>query len=122
MLSNADRAIASDMPEREIPISERFRMAGEAWVDAHSAAYIMEELKTTTLQKLKSKLIAERGPMADNQAERLAKSLPEWEQYIKDMCANRAKADRAKVQMKYWEMRYGEWNSREANARVERRM
>lgn len=122
-MSNAARALASlDMPEREQPISERFRLAGEAWADANAAATLLEELKTTSLQKMKSDLIAEKGPMADNAAERIVKSSPEWEVYIKDMCAKRALADRLKIQVEYWRMRYGEWNSKEANARVERRM
>lgn len=125
-MSNADRALARshvrEMPASEMPISEQFRIAGDLWADAHAAATLREELKSVNLQKFKTDLITELGPMPDNRAERIVKASPKWEEYIRAMCADRAKADRLKVQMEYWKMRYGEWNSKEANARVERRL
>ena len=102
MSSVSERAIAPrEMPEREQPISERFRIVALAYVDADGAASLLEELKTTNLEKYKTDLIAERGEMADNKAERLVKSGPDWEVYIRKMVEARTKANKLKLQLEY---------------------
>lgn len=122
-MSTAARAIkAADLPAKEQPISEQFRIVAKQWVDADAAASLMEELKTTTLEKMKNDLIERDGPMPDNTATRLAKCHPDWEQYLRDMCKHRADANRLKVQMEYIRMKHSEWQSAEATARAERRL
>ena len=125
-MSNSDRALARlaphQLPDREQPLSEQFRIVGLQWHDAHAAASLMEEMKTTTLEKMKTTLIQERGDMPDNRAERIVKASPDWEKYIRDMCAHRAKATKLKLQLDYIEMRRWEQSSVEATARVERRL
>lgn len=115
------RAI-SNLPEREQPISEQFRIVAKQWVDADSAASIMEELKTTTLEKMKQYIVDTEGPMADNRAERQAKCDPEWEAYLRGMCNHRATANRLKIQLEYLRMKFNEWQSEEASARAEMRL
>jgi hypothetical protein len=114
--------VSRDIQEDERPISEQFRIVALQFSDADAAANLMEELKTVNLEKFKTDLMAEQGQMPDNRAERIVKASPAWEQYIKDMCAHRAKATKLKLQIKYLEMKFQEWQSREANARVERRL
>lgn len=117
----SDRAI-QNMPRRERPISEEFRIVAKAWCDADAAASIMEEMKTTTLETMKSAIIAREGPMADNRAERMAKSSDDWDKYIRSMCENRAKANRLKAQLEYLRMKFSEAQSIEATARHEARL
>lgn len=97
--------VPQEMKESERSIVEEFRLVALAYNDADGAAHLMEELKTTTLEEMKSKLIAERGDMPDNKAERLVKSSPDWRKYITEMCALRTKANRLKLQLDYIRMR-----------------
>jgi adenosylmethionine-8-amino-7-oxononanoate aminotransferase len=119
---NASAAV-KEMPEREQPTVEKFRIVALQYCDADAAASLMEELKTTTLEKMKSEIIANSTePIAENRAERMAKSSPEWTQYIRDMCSNRAKATKLKLQLEYFRM-LDKKEDREAwAARTEQRM
>ena len=120
-MTTSGRAI-SNLPERDQPISEQFRIVAKQWVDADSAASLMEELKTTSLEKMKQRIIDQEGPMADNRAERQAKCDPEWEAYLRGMCAHRATANRLKVQMEYLKMKHREWIGADATARAEMKL
>ena len=120
-MTTSERAI-TNMPEREQSISEQFRVVAKQWVDADAAASLMEELKTTSLEKMKQRIIDEEGPMADNRAERQAKCDPEWEKYLRGMCNHRATANRLKVQLEYLRMKFNEWQSMEASVRAEMRL
>lgn len=119
-MSTAARAISS-MPEREQPISEQFRIVARQWSDEDAAACLLEEMKTTTLEEIKTKISAGTD-MAENRSERLAKCSPEWREYVEKMCHHRARANRLKMQMKYLEMRFQEQQGQQANARHEARL
>jgi hypothetical protein len=93
-----------DMPEHERSIVEQFRIVALQYVDADAAASLMEELKTSTLERMKTKKIQELGDMADNKAERLVKSGSEWTDYIESMVMARSKADKLKLQLEYLRM------------------
>jgi hypothetical protein len=124
-MSNAERALRAAMhtvPAKEQPISEQFRIVAKQWCDADAAASLMEELKTTTLEKMKSDLIERNGPTPDNTATRLAKCNSEWTDYITQMCKHRAEANRLKCQMEYLRIKFNEWQSIEASARHEMRL
>ena len=113
---------AGEMPEHERPISEQFRIVAKNWADADAAASLREELKSTTLEKMKSDIVTAQGPLPDNTATRLAKCSPDWEKYIRAMCADRAKANLLRVQMEYLKMRHREWIGADATARAEMRL
>lgn len=136
MTTNSAMAIGAsgvtEMPERERPLSEQFRIVALQYADAHSAANLLEELKTTTLEKIKTGIMDQhkkafpdasvRESMSENRAERIAKCSPQWDEYIREMCGLRAKADKLKLQMKYIEYQFSEWQAADANARKERFM
>ncbi len=111
-----------EMPDHEKPISEKFRVAAKEWVDADGAASLLEELKTTRLSQMKMALMAEQGDMPDAKAERICKSDPQWEEYLRDMIACRTAANKLKMEMKALEIEHGEWTSRDANARHESKL
>lgn len=111
-----------EMPRHEQSISEQYRILGLQWADAKAAFKVRDELKTTNLAKMKTVLMGQMGQMSEAKAERLVKSSPEWEQYIRDMCADEHRADRLRVQMKSLEIADSERIDRNANARAERRL
>jgi len=115
-------ARVSELPEAEKPISEKFRVAAKKWAQADSAAHIMEEMKTTTLEQMKTKLIAANAGMAENKAERLVKASKEWEAYIRKMCSFRSSANFLRQEVEYQRMRHREWVGANADARAEQRL
>ncbi len=122
----SERAVAAirpaEMPKADQPLSEQYRLAGEAYYDLEAAASLMENMKTTTLEQKKQKLIQTVGDMPDSHAERRVKAMSDWEAYIRDMCAARNAADLARLKMEVIRMRFSEWNSRDANSRAEMRL
>jgi hypothetical protein len=80
---------------------------------------LVEETKSTELEQRTTKLMAEKGDMPDNKAERLVKGSPEWIDRIRMGCDARAKANLLRVQLEYIRMRHSEWISHDANSRQE---
>lgn len=98
--------------------AEQYRLLGEDWVDKDAAASLLEETKTTFLNRRKSDL----GDIADNKAERIVKSSPEWEDYVTKMVEARRIANLAKIHLEVVRMRYFKEQGENANARTEMRM
>jgi hypothetical protein len=134
-MSNSQRALAAshtppkpsngvgEMPKHEQreQLSELYRLAGEEWADAHTAAKLLEELKTATLSKMKNKLMGEMGSMSEAKADRLVRSSDDWDKYIRDMLAAENKAIKLKVKLKSLEIANSERIDQGANHRAERR-
>lgn len=120
------RAVVSDMPQHERPLSELYRITANAWVDADAKARELEELKTTLLDQRKQMLIdeaAENGTkLADNAAERQARAEPGWATYIRGMVEARTEANRLKVELVRISMREREIADHNANIRADMRM
>ena len=123
-MSTSERASASirQMPERDQPISESFRLTAREYADADAAASLLEELKSVTLEKLKSELIAEKGDMPDNKAERMVKASRAWEEYVRNMCVQRARATKLRLKLEWTRMKFSEWQALDATARAEMRL
>ena len=117
-ISERARASVSEMPAKDRPISEEFRLVARAWVEAEKAAAILEESKTAVL----SQMMLKEGDIAANKAEMRVKGSADWQEYLDKMVSARAEANLRRVQMKYVEMRFSEWQSADANARRERQM
>lgn len=101
-----------------LPISEKFRLVGKAWVEANKAANMLEECKSAFL----SQLMAKQGDVPVSRAELAVKSSDVWEDYVRKMVAARADADLKKIQLEYIKMQFSEQQSAEATARSERRL
>lgn len=118
-MSNAARALASlDMPERERPLSEQYRIVAKEWVDLDGAARLLEECKTATLSTMMKRL----GDKPAAHAERDVRASPEWMDYLEKMVKARTAANLKKVQLEFIRMKQQEWIAADANARVERRL
>ena len=112
----------TEIPAANRPISEQYRIVAKEWADADAAAHILEELKSTVLEQKKTELIKHNPGIAENKAERVVKSDPSWERYIREMCKHRAAANLLKAKLRYWEMRHREWIGANADARQELRL
>lgn len=121
-MSISERASASikPLPARDQPLSEQFRIIAKEWVDLDGAARMLEASKDAVL----SQMIMRIGATATSQAaaERMAKSSPEWADYIKKMVDAKTAANLKKVHLEYMRMRHSEWIAGDANARAERRL
>ncbi len=111
-----------EIRDDEKPLSEQYRLAGEAWAEADGAASLLESLRSTTLEQRKSQLILDRGEMPDNKAERIVKSSPAWEEYIRTEIRLRMEANKLRVRMQTIQMEFSQWQSRDANTRADMRM
>ena len=98
-----------------LPISEQFRIVAKKWVDADSAASMLEETKSAFLSRLMSDL----GDMPVSTAEMSVKASDDWKAYITEMVEARKRASLLKVQLEYIRMKYHEWQSAEATRRAE---
>lgn len=106
------------MNDHDIPHSEKFRIISKKWVDADSAANMLEETKTSIL----AKRMADLGDMPVSRAEMTVKASDDWHEYIRSMVEARTKASLLKVQMEYIRMQFHEWQSREASKRAEMKL
>jgi hypothetical protein len=124
MTTTSARAIGiRDVQQSDQPISEQFRIVAKQQVEADGAASLMEEMKTTTLEQMKSQIVKDHDvSMADNKAERLAKCTPEWTEYLRTMVSLRTKANLLKAQCEYLRMREREADRMGWYERTERKM
>lgn len=100
------------------PISEQFRLAAKAWVDADAAANLLEETKSAFL----SQMMLQCGNVPVSKAEMTVKGSREWEEFIDKMVVARKEANFLKVKMEFLRMKFSEWNNAEANKRAEQRL
>ena len=110
------------MRQDERPISEQFRIVALHYVDADGAASLLEELKTTTLADMKTKLMLEIGDMPDSKAERIVKSTPEWRGYITKMVEARSQAHKLRLQLEFLRMKEREQDRSSWLQRTEHKM
>lgn len=117
---------AHTIPDHEKPLSELYRLSANAWVEADSKARELEELKTTLLDQRKQMLIEEAAinqqKLADNAAEREARSEKGWEIYIRGMVHARTEANKLRVEMDRIKMLEREISDRNQTIRAEMRL
>jgi hypothetical protein len=99
-------------------LSEQFRIVAKAYVDADSAASLLEETKSAVLARMMLSL----GDMPVSRAEMQTKASPEWIEFVTNMVEARKKAAFLKVKMEYIRMKFSEWQSIEASKRAEMRL
>lgn len=99
-------------------LSEEYRITAKAWVDADSAASLLEETKSANL----SQMMMAHGDIAVSKAEMLSKASPQWIEYVEKMVNARREANLLRVKCEWIKMRFSEQQSREATERAERRL
>jgi hypothetical protein len=121
-MNQHQRPITAEMPERERPLSERYRIAANAWTEADHEARRLEELKSSRFETMKTKLILSEGPTPENKLERIVKSSQEWEDYIIEMVTAKTRANILRIAVKEIEMMERETQDRNQTIRAEMRM
>ena len=102
----------------DLPISEQYRLVAKKWVDADSAASLLEETKSAFLAKRMTAL----GDIPVSRADMTVKASDEWSDYIGKMVRAREQASLLRVQMEYIRMKFMEWNSEAATHRAEMKL
>ncbi len=100
-----------------LPLSEQYRLIAKKWVDADSAANMLEETKSAFLSKRMSDI---GGPVG--RSEMVVKASEEWTDYVTKMVNARQQATLLKVQLEYIRMKFMEWNSQTATQRAEMKL
>jgi len=100
------------------PLSEQYRIVAKRWVDADTAAEMLEQTKSAVLAKMMSDF----GDIPVSKAEMKVKASEEWSAFIMQMVDARQKAALLKVQLEYIRMKFSEWQSHEATRRHEMRL
>lgn len=101
-----------------LPLSEQYRLVAKKWVDADSAANLLEETKSAFL----AKMMAMQGDMPVSRAEMNVKASDEWTDYVTKMVRAREQAALLKAQLEFIRMRFAEFQSAEATKRAEMRL
>ena len=101
-----------------LPISEQYRLVAKRYVDADSAATLLEETKSAFL----SKKMAALGDMPVSRAEMTVKASDEWYDYISKMVKAREQAALLKAQLEFLRMKFMEEQSSNATRRAEMRL
>lgn len=121
-ISERARSTVAEMPERERPISERYRLLAKEFRDMSKAAKLYEENKKRELAALIKKVRKDNPDIPHNRAEVEAMSTPEWGVYLNAMVEADVSADYLKHMMKALEFEHSEWVMASASARRERGM
>lgn len=111
--------VTVEMPERERPISEQFRIVAKEWVVADSAARNLEERKAGEFARL---CLKQGDGLSVAKAEMLAKASEEWTEFIDRLVDAKTQANLKRMHMKFLEIRFSEWQAMDANNRSERRL
>ena len=106
------------MSVSNLPISEQFRLVAKEWVEADSAARLLEETKTAVLAQYMKAL----GDKPAAHAERDVKASPPWADFLDKMVRARTAANLKKVQIEYIRMQFSEAQSYEATKRAEMKL
>ena len=119
----SQRAIGvTEMPEKEHSLVEQFRIVSKQHAEADAEWYFMAEFKTAMLETMKSNIIADRGDMPDNKAERLVKSGPDWKDWVQKMADAKKHANLLRAQMDWIKMKERALDREHWDGRSERKM
>ena len=110
--------LVSDVPKKDRPLSEEYRLAAKTWVDLDGAARLLEETKSVVLSQRMRQL----GDMPVSKAEQVVKASPEWSDFIEKMCKARTEANLAKVRLEWIRMKFSEWQATDATHRAEMKL
>lgn len=104
--------------DSNLPLSEQYRIVAKAYVDADSAASLLEETKSAVL----ARMMLAMGDMPVSRAEMQVKASNDWSEFVTNMVKAREKAAFLKVKLEYIRMKFNEQQSIEASKRAEMRL
>lgn len=104
------------------PLSEQYRLAAEAYVDAEARARELEEGKSVFLSQAISSMCADDSKMSVAKAEREVKSSDTYRSYLRRMHDARTESNLRKIDCDVIKMKHSEQMHINASARDERRL
>ena len=104
--------------DSNLPLSEQYSIVAKAYVDADSAASLLEETKSAVL----ARMMLAMGDMPVSRAEMQVKASSDWSEFVTNMVKAREKAAFLKVKLEFIRMKFHEWQSIEASRRAEMRL
>lgn len=111
-----------DMPERERSIAEQYRLKAIEYVKAAREAWLLEDLKTSTLEMHKISYMTGKEKITDAAAERVVKSSDAWRYHVTGIVDAKARAEGLRQELEAIRLHEREIDRRAWNARVERNM
>lgn len=113
----------SEMPQRERPLSEQFRIVAKQYAEAVGKHNLKENTRTGQLARL-TKLIMERSneKISRAEAEFQARASDEWFQFNMELAELKERVEVLRAQKRYIEFVQWERTDVNANARAERKM
>lgn len=121
-ISERAKAGVTEMPERERPISERYRLLAAEFREMNKAAKMYDENKKRELASIIKKIRTGMPEIPHNRAEVEAMSTHAWGTYLEKMVQAEVDADYLRHMLKALEFEHSEWMMATANARRERHM
>lgn len=116
--------MTKEIPQKDMPLSELYRLKGLQWADHHAAWYALEKNRKTTLERLKMDIwrsYKARGQkVTEALVDREARCLDAWKEYQDMLFFHNEERLRLRVELDSIDMANGERMSMEANARKER--
>lgn len=100
------------------PISEKWRLKAEEWVELDSAARLLEATKSAIFAQMQVEL----GDIPVSHAERKVRASPAWIEHVEKIEQARTKANVVKVERDYLRMKHSEQQNADANRRQEMRL
>lgn len=110
-----------DLPEREKPLSERYRLAALAWREADRRAKYYKENKEAVLSQMVLKAMQLDPTLATNKAERQVKGSEAWQEFVNKLVDASNKAADLRIELKSLEIEAEEIKQANINAARERR-
>lgn len=123
----SERALGiAEVPEKERPVAEVFRLKGEEWAQADADAYVAEKLKDTVFERLRQSIYDDAISLGEkvslNEAGRRASMSEAWEEHILSIGDKKRRANQLWVERKAIEMAHEDIKNRDSNLRHEKQL
>lgn len=113
----------ADLPARERPLSEQYRIVAKAFAEAYGDASYLRNTRTGELAKMVKRIMGQSNEkMSNAKAEMEAKASDHWFDFNLKLAKAEERVEVLRAQKKYLEMLQWEHTDANANIRAEKRM
>lgn len=125
--SISERALGiKEIPEKERPVAEVFRLQGEKWADAEADAYLAKELRDTVWERMRQvefdKAQREGRKISLNEAGRLVTMSAAWEDHVTFIAEAKRRANHEWSKRKAIEIAHEDLKNRDSNIRHDKQL
>lgn len=125
--SISQRALGiTEMPEKERPVAEVFRLKAEEWAEADARAYFADKMRDTVYERLRQTMfdqaVAEGKKISLNEAGRLVTMSEAWESHLHKVAKARQQANQLWGERKAIEIAHEDVKNRDSNVRHDKQL